>query len=326
MLRRQEIIATLVDGAVQGFFVLKATRPDRSVRTTWRQQPSEADLKDPSLEVVLAEAATLTDLAPDLLAPGKLPELWPNPPGITVRDVVNYFSGGKTVKVSREGYEETITVPKAERDVIEGAIAAGVETCRLWLLSGPASILEEKIPTGILTDAAHLMPPPLDIPATDVLPQSLPEAWRGQETTAIAISTALSQKVGRTLPWVVVKEAIDGAIRSRYLETALDSGPWPCELSGAATVKLHVPAGKPEPPPPPPPAFQPGIRAGEAELKPNEVQDLAEVVGDLKAASVGLSLKLSFRVELSGDPPPSEATLTKVNSILSKVSKGLLLR
>jgi hypothetical protein len=325
MLRRQEIIATLVDGAVQGFFVLKATRPDRSVRTTWRQQPSEADLKDPSLEVVLAEAATLTDLAPDLLAPGKLPELWPNPPEIKVRDVVNYFSGGKTVKVSREGYEETITVPKAERQVVEGAIAAAVETGKLWLLSGPASLLWEKIPAGILTDAANLMPPPSAIPATDVIAQTLPDAWTGQETTALAISAALSQKVGKTLPWVVVKEAIDGAIRSRYLETALDSGPWPCELSGAAIVKLRVPAGKPEPPPPPPPV-QPGVRVGEAELKPNEVQDLAEVVGDLKAASVGLSLKLSFRVELSGDPPPSDATVTKVNSILSRVSKGLVLR
>lgn len=326
MLRRQGIIETLVDGAVQGFFVLKATRPDRSVRTTWRQQPSEADLKDPSLEVVLSEAATLTDIAPELLAPGKLPGLWATPPEITLRDVVGYFSGGKTVKVSREGYEETIAVPKAEREVIESAIASSVETGRLWLLSGPASILAEKIPAGILTDAAQLLPPPLAIPATDVLPQNLPEAWRGQETTAIAISAALSQKVGKILPWVVVKEAIDGAIRSRYLETALDSAPWPCQLSGAQRVKIRVVTGKGEPPPPPPPTPQPGVRVGEAELKPNEVQDFADVVGDLKAASVGLNLKLSIRIELSGDPSPSDATVEKMNGILGKVSKALVMR
>lgn len=170
------------------------------------------------------------------------------------------------------------------------------------------------------------MPPPSPIPATDVLPQNVPEAWRGQETTALAISAALSQKVGKTLPWIVVREAIDGAIRSRYLETALDSGPWPCELSGAQTVKLRVPSGKPEPPPPPPPAVQSGVRVGEAELKPNEVQDLAEVVGDLKAVSVGLNLKLLMRIELAGDPPPSDATVEKMNGILNKVSKALVLR
>jgi hypothetical protein len=278
------------------------------------------------LEVVLSEAATLTDLAPELLIPDKLPGLWPTPAQITVQDAVNYFSGGKTVKVSREGYEETITIPRAERQVVEAAITVGVEKGKLWLLSGPASILGETIPAGILTDAAQLLPPPLPIPATDVLPQNLPEAWRGQETTALAISAALSQKVGRTLPWIVVKEAVDGAIRSRYLETTLDSGPWPCELSGARTVKLRVPSGKPETPPPSAPQPQPGVRVGEADLKPSEVQDLAEVIGDLKAASVGFNLKLSMRIELCGDPPPSDAAVEKLNSILRKVSKSLVLR
>jgi hypothetical protein len=326
MLRRQEIIATLIDGALQGFFVLRAIRPDRSVRTIWRQQPSDADVKDPSLEVVLPEAVTLADLAPELLVPGKLPGLWPNPPEIAVRDVLSYFSGGKVVKIPRNGYEETITAPKADRQAIELAISAGVEAGQLWLLSGPASILGEKIPAGGLTDAARLMPPPLAIPATDVLPQNLPEAWRGPETTALAISAALSQKVGTTLPWIVVKEAIDGAIRARYLETTLDSGQWPCQLSGAQTVKLRVAIGGPEPLPPPPPPPQPGVRVGEAELRPNELQDMAEVVGDLRAASVGLNLKLSMRIELSGDPPPSDATVAKINEVLSKVSKTLVLR
>ncbi len=326
MLRRQEIIATLVDGALQGFFVLRSTRPDRSVRTIWRQQPSDADLKDPSLEVVLPEAASLTNLACDLLAPGKLPGLWPSPPEVAVKDIVSYFAGGKVVKIPRDGYEDTVTVPKAERQVVELSITTAVEAGRLWLLSGPASILGEKIPAGILTDAAQLMPPPLAIPATDVLPPNLPEAWRGQETTALAISAALSQKLARTLPWSVVKEAIDGAIRSRYLESTLDSAPWPCELSGAQTLRLRVATGKPEPPPPPPPPVQPGVRVAEAELKPNEVQDLAEVIGDLKAASVGLSLKLLMRIELSGDPPPSEAAVDKINRILSAVSKSLSLR
>ena len=327
MLRRQEILDTLVQGAANGFFVLKATRPDRSVRTIWRQQASETDLKDPSLEVVLAESASLSEVAPELLVPGKLPGLWPTPPRITAKDVLDYFSGRRVVKIPRAGYEETVVIPKAERNVVEAAISAAVQSSYIWLLSGPASILGEKIPTGILTDAARLLPRPLPIAATDVLPTTLPDAWQGAETTAVAISAALSQKVGETLPWSVVREAINGAIQSRYLETTLDSGPWPCELSGSQAVRLRVPAGKPEVPQPPPPApAQPGVRVGEAELKLNEIQDLADVVGDLKSAVVGLNLKVTVRIELSGDQPPSDDVIEKVNRVLSTVSKDIRLR
>jgi len=84
------------------------------------------------------------------------------------------------------------------------------------------------------------------------------------------------------LPWPVVREAINGALQTRYLETTLDSGPWRCKFIGAPMVKLQTPAGKPEVQPPPPPpllATQLGVRVGAAELKLNEIQDLADVVG-----------------------------------------------
>ncbi len=86
MLRRQEILDTLVQGAAEGFFVLRATRPDRSVRTIWRQQASETDLKDPSLEVVLPDAASLSEVLPELLVPGRLPGLWPTPARNTLNE------------------------------------------------------------------------------------------------------------------------------------------------------------------------------------------------------------------------------------------------
>jgi hypothetical protein len=231
------------------------------------------------------------------------------------------------VKIPRAGYEETVVIPKAERNVVEVAVTSAVGSGSLWLLSGPASILEEKIPTGILTDAARLLPPPLPNEAIDVLPGTLPEAWQGDETTAVAISAALSQKAGETLPLSVVSEAINGAIQSRYLETTLDSGPWPCELSGSQAVQLRVSAGKAEVlPPTPPQPVQPGVRVGEAELKLNEIQDLAEVVGDLKSVVVGLNLKVTVRIELSGDQPPSDDIVEKVNRVLSAVSKDIRLR
>lgn len=62
-------------GGRYGLFALLLTRPDRSDRVFWRQAPSEIDLKEPSLEVVLPENATLTKLARDLVHPGALSSL-----------------------------------------------------------------------------------------------------------------------------------------------------------------------------------------------------------------------------------------------------------
>ena len=73
MLNRKAILDTLTGGCVEGMFVLRLTRADRSVKTFWRELPDDIALKDPSLEVLLPEVATLTVLSPRLLAPGVLP-------------------------------------------------------------------------------------------------------------------------------------------------------------------------------------------------------------------------------------------------------------
>ena len=168
MLRRDEIVRTLAQGAKDGLFVLQATRPDRSMRTIWRTSPATADLADASLEVVLTQTANLTELAPDLLVPGVLPMLWKTPT-VTVREILDYFVGNKTVAIAKEGYTETLIIPKADRSAVEIAIRGAVETGKLWLISGPASILGEPIPAGVLTEGAELSGPPSPIPASDVL-------------------------------------------------------------------------------------------------------------------------------------------------------------
>lgn len=61
MLSRQAILDTLLAGCAEGILVLQLVRPDRSVKTFWREVPDEAVLKDPALEAVLPEAATLTE-------------------------------------------------------------------------------------------------------------------------------------------------------------------------------------------------------------------------------------------------------------------------
>jgi hypothetical protein len=330
MLRRGEILATLVEGARQGFFVLRQMRPDKSFRTIWRQDISVEEVeKDPTWEVVLPEAAQLEEIAASLLAPDNLPELWPAVKQITVADAVNYFAGKKfatTRRTALDGtiYDESVPIPSGKSGAVQGAVKAAVEAGKLWLVSGVASICGEAIPTGVLTDTALLFPPPQPIDVTSMTPDQLPAAWEGNQTTALGLSNQLSVRAGKALPWPVVRDAIDGAIRARLLERTADSGPWPCPLSGAAAVKLHRPKNVPMPPPPPPP--KPGTFTAESELQSQELMDLADLLGEALKASVPNTLKLSVRLELGGEPKATEAKVKAINAILAKVKKGLELK
>ncbi len=320
MLNRSAILDTLVLGCREGQFVLRAVRPDRSVRTFWRQEPDEAAIKDPSLEVVLPEAAELSEISPDLLTPARLPGLWLSG-SASFGELVNYFSGGTVVKFDRGGYEEPVTVPKAGRDTLAGAVAEAVNQGKLWLTSGPASILGEEIPAGLLTDDAKLQAPPSPIPATDLTPSSLPEVWSGETTTALVIAVALSRKAGANLPWTTVRQTLDGAIRARLLETTLDSAPWPCDFAAAQNVKLRARTAS-QKPVEMPFALKPDVLVAEAELRPSEIQDLAEQLPEIRKAAGALDLKFRIRLELDGrGHSPAGEVVTKLNDLLSKVTK-----
>ncbi|MFM7162437.1 MAG: hypothetical protein ACKO3P_18940, partial [Planctomycetaceae bacterium] len=240
MLKSQAIVETLVEGCVQGTFVLKLARPDRTFRTWWRTRPDAAALSDPALELVLPAAAELAELPAELLAPKSLPDLWPAAT-ISVQDVTNYFNGSKVVLIDRGGFSEPVPVPKASQEVIEVAVGAAVAEGRTWLTSGPASLLAEPIPTGVLSSSAKLHRPPAAIVPAAILPEALPAAWKGNTTTALAIATALSQQAGQTLPWKSVRDVINSAIFARFIRTAEDSAPWPCEIPAANNVKLQLP-------------------------------------------------------------------------------------
>jgi len=313
MLRQRDIIDTLALGCEQGYFVLRLPRPDKSVRTIWRSRPSENDLRERDLEVALPEASELTQLDGALLAPGALPGLWPKAAeSIALGDVLAFFDGSHVCKVRREGYEEVFPVPRAAKGVVEEAVQEAVGAGSVWLTAGPASIYREAVPYGILSDTALLHPPPADLPATAVLPQNLQAAWRDPITTAASIGDALSAVAGRTLPWTIVRSAIDAAIRGRFLERTPDSGPWPCDWPGATNVCLRVPE---EAPPPPP---SPRGYAAEAELEPAELQDVVDGLAEIVKAGAGLDLRFVLRLELGPDAQPSPEQLAKLNDALKK--------
>jgi len=318
MLRQKDIIDTLSLGCEQGYFVLRLTRPDQSIRTLWREQASELDLKERGLEVVLPEAAELTHLDCSLLSPGILPGLWPaDNTGITVGQVLEFFDGRHISKIARAGYEEAFTIPRADSEVVEAAIEEAVKSGVLWLIALPASIFKESVPLGVLTKEATLNPPPEEIPATALLPQNLPTAWEHRTTTAAAISTALSVKYNKPLPWTIVAPAIDAAIRGRLLEVVAGSATWPCEWSAAGNVQLQVPEGAPPPPPPEKRMY------AEAELQPSELQDFVDGMGDVLKAGAGLDLRLVLRVEVGKGKEPAAEQLAKLNDAVSKACKKL---
>ncbi len=330
MLKADAIVDTLVGGCEQGTFVLRLTRPDGSFRTWWRSRPDETALKDPALELVLPEAAELAEIAPELLAPHQLPELWPGDE-IAAQSAIDYFSGGKIVQVDRGGYTEPVQIPRASQQVVENAIAAAVENGSVWLRSGPASILGEPIPAGVLTPAANLSVPPPMIAAAEILPENLPAAWQNDEATALAIATALSQKAGKVLPWKTVRDAISGSLQARFVELADGSARWPCEFHAAQSVRLKLcPSGGGAPGTAGTGAgAPPKVLAASAYLEPAQIQDLGDKMDKLLKikARYKVPIKFHLRVELGdGQNVPPKEVAAEVTQVLAEVADELTLR
>ncbi len=327
MLRRKEILDTLVQGVRSGIWVAQVTRPDHTLRTFWRSDIDESTLKEPGLEVLLPAAATLNGFEPGLLAFQKLPGLW-QAEEISVRDVYDYFSDGHTVRLPREGYEETLIIPKCKSANVEAAISQSIAQGLVWLINGPASILNEPVPSGVLSASATLRPPPEAIAVDELMAESIPDAWKDGSTNAMAIATALSSKRGSNLPWFTVRSTIENGIRARWIELCDDSATWPCDLSGARYALFQVPisqeihdaAGKLNTPKPR------GLLTAEAVLEANGIQDLADQIPDIAEAAVGNDLKFNVRVEFGGETTPHPETVEKINTFLSEVSNELKLR
>ncbi len=326
MLKAQAILDTLTEGCAQGSFVLRLTRPDASFRTWWRTRPDETAMNDPALELVLPEAAELGELPYQLLPPGNLPELWKGDE-IAVQAVLEYFNGTTVVQVQRDGYTEPASIPKMAAEVINKVITAAVEAGALWLVNGPASVLAEPIPTGVLTAKAILREPPAMLAAAEILPENLPDAWSEGRATALSIATALSQKFGQTMPWKTVKDVITASINARFTELDGTSGDWPCDYPAAQSIKLKVASA---------PSGRPGVGSigpatpskclvAHAELAPSEIQDLAEIIPNLLELKAKFNIPLKFLVQIElgdGKERPSEETAKEINKLLKELKDG----
>ena len=329
MLRHREILDTVAQGIRQGIWVARFVRPDRTIKTFWRVAIDETALKDADLEVLLPEAATLSELDPDLIGYQNLPGLWTTPQ-LRMQDVYDYFAGGHAVTLPREGYEETLTIPKCESAQVEAAALQAVEQGSVWLTHGPTSILGESVPAGVLGAATILRPPPERIDVAQLMADALPDAWKDGKTNALALHTTLSIQRGITLPWTTVQSAIEDGIRARWIEPASDAAAWPCDVAGAQRAIFQVPAregvcegdggGGPY-------RLKPrGLLSAEAVLETHGIQDLAEQIPAIAKAAVGSTLRFNVRIELEGEPAPDTTVVESINALLSEVSETLRLR
>jgi len=327
MLKADAIMDTLLDGCEKGIFVLRLPRPDKTFRTWWMSRPDDAAVKDPALELVLAEAAELSDIAPSLLAPETLPELYTGEE-VKVKEVVTYFDGTRAVQVDRGGYKEPLRIPKATRDVVLKSVEAAVEDGHCWLLAPPASLWKESVPPGIINDNATLKAPP-DPPApAELLEENLPDAWTEGAVTALAIATALSVKRGVTLPWNTVRSVIDGAVRAHFLEVHEDAkDAWPCDLSTAQRAKFRIPKSlgmKSKPPE----DFPSKVLRASSKLEPSQIQDLSDQIPSLLKIKAKSNIPIKFEISIEcgdGDMVPSDDIRKEINDLLKKIKNDFQL-
>jgi hypothetical protein len=243
--------------------------------------------------------------------------------------VISYFAGGRTITVQREGYEEPVVIPACPAAAVEAAIADAVRQGILWLVNGPASFQGEPVPSGVLTVAAQLRAPMPPLLVHRLMQDAVPDAWKDGQTTALALSVALSAETGHPIPWTVLRRAIDDAIKARWLELASGSGTWPCDVAGASAVMLKQPAAPGGMAEPPQGGYVPkpkGVFTSSAALEPSALQDLVDVLPDVVKAAAGVPLRFQLSVTLGDGREISTETVESINKLLEEVSSDLCLK
>ena len=319
LLKPEVVCDTVLHGVEEGLFVARLVRPDGTRRTFWREPVDPDARRDPGLEAVLPEYAELTRLSPQMLDPegAALPQLWSGE-SLPLSGLLAYFGGGKTVMVPKEGFEEPLAVPRCDAEMVREAVASAVELGVVWLLNGPTSLWKEAVPASVLDGDATLRARPERVAHSELLPESLPDAWADGATNGIRLTQALSQARGQAVPWGLLRDGIRAAVATRWLEVV--SGEVDCAFDQAGTLKLGRPKAAPQPAQPDQPLHPPG---GGAVLEVDQLQDLAELGPDLMEIAAGSGLH--FRVSVGLEEELDSGKRAELNRRLVEVSADLKL-
>ncbi len=228
LLRPEALHDSLRRGVQEGTLVLRLIRGDGSLRTFWRIPPDDDTMHRRELEVQPAQKAILHTLDADLLRPGTVGELWPPPQGpMSLQTWRSLFDGQRAPRLSGP-------------IVLDEAVRAGVRQGLLMARIEEAAYFRELLPEGPLSDNLQLVAPPQPLRGADLRPQALPEAWQDSKAALQALSDALAARYGYRLPWVLLQEAVNEALRLRLFERTPDSGPWPCSPAAMGDVVFQV--------------------------------------------------------------------------------------
>lgn len=228
LLNREVFLDTLRRGVVEGRIVLCAMRPDGSQHTYWRETPSNEDLEKKDLEIVPVENAALHNLNPELLCPGRLPELWRSEDlPIRVTAIREFFDGNDVPKLASDA-------------ILFGAVKSAIQVGLVMARSQNKAYFSETIPDAELNDNLELLPPPQPIRASELTKHTLPEAWEGNTSTLGQVMRALIQHRGAPIAWPLIVRAVNDGVSLNLFKTTEDSPAPPWTDDKADRIGLRV--------------------------------------------------------------------------------------
>ncbi|MGH7707846.1 MAG: hypothetical protein ACREM6_07965 [Vulcanimicrobiaceae bacterium] len=319
---------TMLDGVRDGLFVMRLTRPDRSVRTFWCEEPDAALLREPTLTVVLSGSAELSEIPASLLTPGRMRELWTDD-SCAVEEVIRLFAGGQSITTRVGASDEKIAVPKAASQVVLASVSAAVEQGIIWYRAGDVSLWHESVPDGVVRSEGRLSAPPSAIDPQQLSVTQLPNAWEMDRTTPDRLIQALRARDRVQYPWSSVRNAINAATQLNLMREAPGSKAWNGSVAEANGV-VFVPVATA--------VKQPGLLGGiptiaagapmtaEGTLSIGELQDLSEVISSVNSVAVSIEGSLSITVRLtvaSTTRSYGPADAAKLGEALGSVSRKL---
>ena len=229
LLNRQVFIDTLRRAVTEGQIVLRNVRPDGSQNTYWREIPlTDEDLKKKELEIVPIAHAELHTPSPELLTPGKLPDLWQGDNALTTVGAIREFFNGDEV-------------PKlASDEILVNTLKSAIQAGLLMARRQNGAYLKEEIPDAEITDDLELLAPLEPISSSEINHKNLPDAWENETSSVGKIMHALSVVKGSPVPWPLVVDAVNDGRDKKLFQFIEGSPSWPCAANEADKVGLKV--------------------------------------------------------------------------------------
>ncbi|MDE0014698.1 MAG: DUF499 domain-containing protein [Candidatus Poribacteria bacterium] len=231
LLNRQVFVDTLRRGVTEGQIVLRTVRPDGSQNTYWREiSLTDENFREKGLEIVpIAHAELHTPSpSPELLTPGKLPELWQGNNALTTVGAIREFFNGDEV-------------PKlASDEILFKALKSAIQAGLLMARCQNSAYLKEEIPDAEITDDLELLAPLEPISGSEISHKTLPDAWENETSSIGKLIDALTKRKGTPIPWSLIRDAITDGVSKNLFEFTNKDVKWPCVAEEANKVDLKV--------------------------------------------------------------------------------------